>query len=221
VNRSEKIEIIGVAALLVGLVFVGLELRQNSDLLRITATQTLAAEYGNALEVMAYEGEAACVYALGVNGLHNLNDVQRLRLFLQMFLIFRSAEQLHYYSIEGMVEDRVWCGFEHQLTEVANLPGVRERWKARSFWFSDLFQEYIDGVIASGPTVEPQNHMGSRAFKKTTTEGAVCSYRQIAYRMFRIHDLHMAALREDPGCPGKNVNRWMRDFASAPHSTFI
>ena len=42
-NRSETIEIIGVAALLVGLVFVGLELRQNSDLLRITATQTLAA----------------------------------------------------------------------------------------------------------------------------------------------------------------------------------
>lgn len=60
-NRSEKIEIIGVAAVLVGLVFVGLELRQNSDLLRITATQTLAAEYSDALEVMAYEGDAACV----------------------------------------------------------------------------------------------------------------------------------------------------------------
>ena len=146
-------------AVLLGLVFVGLELRQNSDLLRITATQTLAAEYGDALEVMAYEADAACVYALGINGLHNLNDVQRLRFFVQMFLIFRSAEQLHYYSLEGMVEDRVWRGFERQLREVANLPGVREWWEVRSFWYSDVFQEYIDGVIEAGPAVEPQNYM--------------------------------------------------------------
>jgi hypothetical protein len=159
-SGSEKIEIIGVVAVLIGLVFVGLELRQNSDLLRITATQTLAAEYSDALEVMAYEGEAACVYALGVNGLQNLNDVQRLRFFVQMFLIFRSAEQLHYYSLEGMVEDRVWRGFERQLIEIANLPGVQEWWWRRNAWFSDEFQAYINGAIESGPVVEPQNYMG-------------------------------------------------------------
>ncbi len=159
-TRSEKIEITGVVAVLLGLIFVGLELRQNSDLLRITATQTLAAEYGDALEVMAYEGEAACVYALGIAGLSNLNDAQRLRFFVQMFLIFRSAEQLHYYSLEGMVEDRVWRGFERQLLEVANLAGVQEWWKVRSSWFSDEFQEYIAGLVASGPVVEPQQYLG-------------------------------------------------------------
>jgi hypothetical protein len=159
-TRSDAIDIVGVIAVLLGLLFVGLELRQNSDLLRITATQTLASEYGDALEVMAYEGEAACVYALGINGLHNLNDVQRLRFFVQMFLIFRSAEQLHYYSLEGMVEDRVWRGFQRQLREVANLPGVREWWQLRRSWFSDAFQEYIDSVIESGPAVEPQNYLG-------------------------------------------------------------
>jgi len=160
VKKTEKIEIVGVIAVLLGLVFVGLELRQNSDLLRITATQTLAAEYSDALEVMAYEGDAACVYALGVNGLHNLNDVQRLRFFVQMFLIFRSAEQLHYYSLEGMVEKRVWRGFERQLSEVANLAGVREWWEVRSSWYSDVFQKYIDAVIESGAVVEPQNYVG-------------------------------------------------------------
>ena len=159
VNRSEKIEIIGAVAVLLGLVFVGLELRQNSDLLRITATQTLTAEYTDALEVMAYESDAACVYALGINGLNNLNDVQRLRFFVQMFSIFRSAEQLHYYSIEGMVEDRVWRGFERQLQEVANLPGVKEWWMVRKAWFSDEFQAYIDSIIESGPIVEHQKFL--------------------------------------------------------------
>ena len=160
VTKLERIEIVGIVAVLLGLVFVGLELRQNSELLRITATQTLAAEYSDALEVMAYEGEAACVYALGINGLRNLNDVQRLRFFVQMFLILRSAEQLHYYSNEGMVEDRVWRGFERQLLEVANLPGVQEYWEVRGSWYSDAFQEYFDGAIESGPAVKPQDYLG-------------------------------------------------------------
>ena len=159
-KRSEKIEVVGVTAVILGLVFVGLELRQNSDLLRITATQTLAAEYSDALEVMAYEGEAACVYALGVNGLRNLDDVQRLRFFVQMFLIYRSAEQLHYYSLEGMFEDRVWRGFQRQLVEVSNLPGVREWWEIRGPWFSDAFQDYINSVIQAGPAVEAQQYVG-------------------------------------------------------------
>lgn len=40
-------------AVVVGLVFVGLELRQSTAVQRITATQTLTAQYVQALEVMA------------------------------------------------------------------------------------------------------------------------------------------------------------------------
>ena len=65
------------ATVVVGLVFVGYELRQNTKAQRITATQTLAAEYADALEVMAQEGEAACIYALGINGVGNLEDDER------------------------------------------------------------------------------------------------------------------------------------------------
>jgi len=155
-KRPETTEIVSAVAVVIGLVFVGFELRQNTTIQRINATQTLAAEYSDALEVIAYEGEAACIYALGINGLDNLDDAERLRFFVQMFLIFRSAEQLHYYSLEGMVEPRVWRGFERQLTEVANLPGVQEWWAARRAWFSDEFQSYIDETVSSGPVVEPQ-----------------------------------------------------------------
>ena len=158
-KRQQMTEIVGVVSVVIGLVFVGLELRQNTTIQRINATQTLAAEYSDALEVMAYEGEAACIYALGIEGLDNLNEAQRLRFFVQMFLIFRSAEQLHYYSLEGMVEPRVWRGFERQLNEVANLPGVQEWWALRHSWFSDVFQTYIDETIASGPVVEPQIYL--------------------------------------------------------------
>lgn len=145
-------------AVVVGLVFVGMELRQNTNIERITATQTLAAQYADALVVMAEEGEAACVYALGINGLSNLDGAERLRFFVILFRIFRAAEQLHYYSLEGMVEPRIWRSFERQVREVVSLPGVQEWWAVRRDWFSDRFQEFMDATIAEGPAVEPQTY---------------------------------------------------------------
>jgi len=165
-KRSRIAEFISAAAVVVGLLFVGLELRQNTTVQRITATQVLTAEYADALEVMAYEGEAACIYALGINGLSNLDDVQRLRFFVIMFQIYRSAEQLHYYSLEGMLEPRIWRGFERQLEEITQLPGVQEWWSARHNWFSDEFQSYVDGSMSSGTSVEPQTYQDHACIAK-------------------------------------------------------
>ncbi len=155
-KRSDLLELLGAAAVVLGLVFVGLELQQNTALQRIETTQALVQEYGDALEVMAYEGDAACIYVLGINGLDNLDDVERLRFFVILFQIYRAAEQLQYYAEEGMVEPRIWRGFERQITEVISLPGVKEWWALRRSWFSDSFQAYLDQRIEVGPTVTPQ-----------------------------------------------------------------
>lgn len=165
-QRSDLREWVSAAAVVIGLVFVGYELRQNTTTQRVTATQTLAAEYADALEVMAYEGEAACIYVLGINGLSNLDDAERLRFFVIMFEIFRAAEQLEYYATEGLVEPRIWRGFERQLSEIVSLPGVQGWWAVRRAWFSDQFQGFMDATIATGPTVEPQTYREHSCFEK-------------------------------------------------------
>lgn len=159
-SKSEIAEIIGAIAVVIGLVFVGLELRQNTTVRRVTATQTLAADYARALDPLAFEADAACIYVRGINGLQNLDDSERLRFFVTLFQIFRSAEQLHYYSVEGMVEPRIWRGFERQVSEVSSLPGVQQWWELRRDWFSDDFQAYLDDLIEQGPVVEPQTYRG-------------------------------------------------------------
>lgn len=155
---SDLREWLSVLAVVVGLVFVGYEIRENTRVQRITATQTLAAEYADAIEVMAYDGDAACIYSLGINGLTNLDDSERLRFFVILFEIFRSAEQLHYYSSEGMVEPRIWRGFERQIREVVSLPGVQEWWLVRQDWFSDEFRSFVEATIQAGPVAEPQTY---------------------------------------------------------------
>jgi hypothetical protein len=148
-------EIIGGVALVIGLLFVALELRQNTTAQRVTATQTLVVDYENAIDNLA-DADNACIYVLGINGLQNLSGIERYRFFVLWFHIFRAAEQLHYYSLEGMIEPQIWRGFQRQLNEVSRLPGVREYWNIRRDWFSDDFQAFIDDLVADGAPVEPE-----------------------------------------------------------------
>ena len=165
-QKADLREWLSAGAFVIGLVFVGYELRQNTMIQRITATQTLTAEYADALEVIAYEGDAACIYALGINGISNLDDSERLRFFVIMFQVFRAAEQLHYYSVEGMVEPRIWRGFERQIIEVTSLPGVQEWWAVRRHWFSDEFQTFMDETIAAGSQVAQQTYQDHACFER-------------------------------------------------------
>ena len=96
------------------------------------------------------------MYVLGINGLANLDDAQRLRFFSMWLRLFRAAEQLQYYSTRDMVEPSIWQGFERQLRELVSLPGVQEWWDLRRTWFSDPFQEYINALIQDGPNGAPQ-----------------------------------------------------------------
>ena len=72
-------EIVGGLAVIVGLIFVGLELRQNTIMQKVTATQTLVVDYENAIDAIGQDTKIACIYVRGINGLENLNGIERYR----------------------------------------------------------------------------------------------------------------------------------------------
>jgi hypothetical protein len=149
-------EIVGGLAVIVGLIFVGLELRQNTLMQKVTATQTLVVDYENAIDTIGQDTETACIYVRGINGLENLNGIERYRFFILWFHILRAGEQLHYYSLEGMVDQRIWRGFQRQLDEVIRLPGVQQYWAVRKDWYSDEFQAFVEGIISTAPKAETE-----------------------------------------------------------------
>ena len=159
-------EIFGGLAVIVGLVFVGLELRQNTLMQRVTATQTLVVDYENAVDLLAKDEVSACIYVRGSNGLDNLTGIERYQFFVMWFHLLRAAEQLHYYSLEGMVDQRIWRGFQRQLDEVVRYPGVQQYWELRRDWYSDEFQLFIDQIFERAPVTNsvPLSEEGCKIF---------------------------------------------------------
>ncbi|WP_412061288.1 hypothetical protein [Rubrivirga sp. IMCC45206] len=147
--------IVSSLAVVVGLVFVAIELRQNTLAQRVTATQTLVVDYETAVDLLAKTPESACIYVRGNSGLDNLTGIERYQYFVMWFHLLRSAEQLHYYSLEGMVDARIWRGFQRQLDEVMRYPGVYQYWEQRRHWYSDEFQAFVDQIFDRAPIAAP------------------------------------------------------------------
>ena len=150
-------EIVGGLAVIIGLVFVGMELRQNTLMQRVTATQALSVDYANAVDAVGRDEETACIYVRGINSLDNLNGIERYRFFVLWFHLLRAGEQLHFYSLEGMVDERVWRGYERQMSSIFRYPGFQQYWQSRKHWYSDEFQAFVEnGIADSGaPVQEP------------------------------------------------------------------
>ena len=155
-TAAKTAEIIGALAVVVGLLFVGLEIRGNTEAQQFTATQTLVAEYNEAITSINDSG-FICIYIKGSSDFNSLSQSEKIRYSIQMQPIFRTFEQLHYSALHGTIDANVYSGFERQFAAILQLPGNKQYWAARHHWFGDTFQEHAEKVMRENEQVEPAN----------------------------------------------------------------
>lgn len=155
-KAAQAAEIIGAIAVIIGLIFVGLEVRGNTVAQEFSATQTLVSEYNEAIASIN-DKEFVCIYIQASNNFENLSQSHKIRFSVQMQPIFRTFEQLHYSALHGTIDRNVHLGFDRQFASIMQLPGFRQYWEVRRDWFGDRFQQYVDEVISSSHAVEPAN----------------------------------------------------------------
>ena len=153
---AKTAEVIGALAVVVGLLFVGLEIRGNTVAQQFTATQTLVAEYNEAITSINDSG-FICIYIKGSNDFDSLSQSEKIRYSIQMQPIFRTFEQLHYSALHGTIDANVHSGFARQFAAIMQLPGNQQYWAARRHWFGDTFQAHAEIVMRENQRVEPAN----------------------------------------------------------------
>ena len=158
-SAAKTSEIIGAAAVIIGLVFVVLEIRANTVAQQFSATQTLVSEYNAAVSAIN-DGEFVCIYISAGSDFLGLSQADKIRYSILMQPVFRTFEQLHYSELHGTIDLNVYSGFQQQFAAMMQLPGNRQYWAARGNWFGPLFQEYVQSVISNSQAIEPANFSG-------------------------------------------------------------
>ena len=155
-SAAKMSEVVGAIAVIVGLLFVGFEVRDNTVAQQFSATQTLVSEYNAAISSIN-DREFVCIFIRAGNDFTSLSQSDKIRYSILMQPIFRTFEQLHYSDLKGTIDKNVYSGFQHQFAAMMRLPGNQQYWAARRDWFGSVFQEFTDKIFSDGQHVEPSN----------------------------------------------------------------
>jgi len=155
-STARAAEIVGAIGVVVGILFVGFEIRENTVAQQFSATQLLVSEYNVAITPII-DPEFICIYIQGSRDFNGLSQKNKIRFSILLQPIFRNHEQLYYSAMLETIDPNVYAGFQGHFSAVLQVPGYQQWWAARRDWFGIPFQEHVDRIISDSYSIEPAN----------------------------------------------------------------
>jgi hypothetical protein len=137
-------QIIGAIAVVASLVFVGVQLRQNTKAILTQTSQTHSALYHSIIAGLSENGEVARIWRVGLLDFQSLSPDDRVRFLAFVSTLFRYYEASHVQSQRGLLDADHWRTIEQQVTDLACQPGVKAWWQLRRHWHSRAFQDWFE-----------------------------------------------------------------------------
>jgi len=144
-------EISAAALLIVSLIYVGLQVRQNTAATQATAGQAYADAANNVVGLINSSSNLADILDRGANGLSNLKNDEIIQFAAFLTQSFTIYETFYFQWKAGVLDPRLWSIYSHAIASLMVQTGQRQWWETRHDWFDQEFQEYVNQVIDAGP----------------------------------------------------------------------
>ena len=148
-------EIVGVFAIVVSLVYLSLQVRQNTRTTRLETVQTISSEFNNFNDMLASSGELADIYHRGVFDFQSLNTTEQVRFSLLLMRVFRTWYEQYFHWRKGALDAEFWHSRNVQLADAFQYPGWQWVWSARRHQYAKGFQEFIDNLVTAAKDTKP------------------------------------------------------------------
>jgi hypothetical protein len=144
-------QIIGALAVVISLIYVALQIRQNTAAIRSAAAQTVHEHFANWYHLIAADAELAQIAANGLRDYSSLSEQERVR-FIATLMSFLSYSQNAFLKWrEGLLKPALWLGWEQVMMNLFGAPGGKALWKERSYLFGEEFRRYIEDDLMMRP----------------------------------------------------------------------
>ena len=136
-------EMIGAIAVVITLVYLAIQIRQNTRAIRLDTGHDVAEEYRDIFALMAQnEGLAELVHKAAVDGAA-ITGAEKVRYYALNSNFIRAVENAYFQHNEQALDQKHWSGMKRMLADYAQLPAFREYWSNRKHWFSHEFQAFM------------------------------------------------------------------------------
>ena len=137
-------EVFGMLVVAVTLIFLTVQMRQNTKALRSTAAQR-AHEMAEAIyHPVIADASLADLVVRGMRDPTTLTEVETARFTSFWQNGFFALQNWFYQRREGVLDEGLWLGWSKILNDVYQTPGIRRFWEHRGHYFSDDFRSYLE-----------------------------------------------------------------------------
>lgn len=149
---AEIAEVIAAVGVLVSLLYVGYEVRQNTVAVRSTAYQAIHDAEDGFWSDLASDAGAARLWQQGLDsGLEPLVEGERERFTVVARRLIYLFQNVHYQNRKGVVDEELWGAWLASLDELLAEPGFREVLLAVKPHLSDPFNQLVEERLVLQP----------------------------------------------------------------------
>ena len=141
-------EIIASIAVIASLLYVALEVRQNTRGIKLSAGN-YAAEQARTMFSHSIAPDTREIAYKGWQDPESVTGIERFAFFGLMHDHFCGLENVYYQHLDGAIDPGLWTGLVRRVSLELSMPGSRYFWDQRRNWYSDTFQSFIDELLAT------------------------------------------------------------------------
>jgi len=141
-------EIIASIAVIGSLLYVALEVRQNTRGIKLSAGN-YAAEQARTVFLRSIAPDTREIVYKAWQDPESVTGIDRFAFFGLMHDHLCGLENVYYQHRDGAIDPRLWQGLVRRASMELSLPGCRYFWDRRKNWYSDAFQSFIDELVAT------------------------------------------------------------------------
>ena len=135
-------EIVGAVAVVVGLIYVAAQIRQNTKLMRAAAKQSLTEASQNFIYTAIDRSEE---WVKLMTGDDPSTPEEEARMSLLVRAMLRGFESQCYQRESGLLEDDEWRALQAAIRDLCSSPGVNRYWQQLRPHMSERLKKVVDG----------------------------------------------------------------------------
>lgn len=148
-------ELIGALVVMATLVYLAMQLRENTKMLRISAADRALAFVLEFTGDLARDKEVSQLLTQGAEDWDSLSESERARMIYVFFRMFKIFENIHYLYTLGNLDEETWLSWKSVLIMYAQGQGGKFYLGARRHFFSQRFLDLIDSEVSVSEPVKP------------------------------------------------------------------
>lgn len=139
--------VVAAVALAVFLPLLVGQLREAARLRRLADYRSVMDAVDESSAQIAHDHTSADIWWRASKGVEHLTDVERVRYFAMLFMMFRSWERAFHYRNEEATGEFEGEIVTRPMVDFAMSNGVQEYWAMRKRWFTPEFREWFDQQV--------------------------------------------------------------------------